>query len=47
MKKEQDERLAEIIHLYEVCDERGKNDILMFSRGAAEIAAQDKKMEEE
>ena len=46
MSKENDERLAEIIRMYEQCDERGKNDILMFARGAAEIAAQ-YKLEEE
>lgn len=46
MHRKQDERLAEIIRLYEACDERGKNDILIFSREAAEITAKYKKLEE-
>ena len=34
---EQDERLTELMRLYEQCDERGRNDILMCAEAAADM----------
>ena len=37
MHREQDEHLADLIRLYEQCDERGRNDILMCAEAAADM----------
>ena len=37
MEKDQDERVTELIRLYEQCDERGRNDILICAEAAADM----------
>ena len=45
MNEEHEGRLEEIIRMYEQCDERGKNDILVLARAAAEISERYNKTE--